>query len=272
MKKYTLAVLGCGNMAQAIIRALYEEKTQKEFTDGGMELNVTVSDIDENKMSALNASVTKTADNAFAVKNADYVLLAVKPQSAAELLKNLDVKDKVIISIMAGTSIDTLNKLTHSNKIVRVMPNLNARVFMSYNAYACRNISSSEKLFTEKLLGSFGRPCEVAEDKLDAVTGLTGSSPAFVFMLIKSFIDKGISLGFTPDTAREMALTAIIGSAKLVESSRNIDLNTLIDSVCSKGGTTIEGVNYLREKQFETIAGTAIEKAVNRAKELGSGK
>lgn len=266
MKKYTLAVLGCGNMAQAIIRAVSRNAALDPPP------RIIVSDIDPQKLDETEPSVIKTTDNAFAVREADYVLLAVKPQVAEDLLRPLDLTNKVVLSIMAGTSIDTLQRLTGSRKIVRIMPNLNARIALSYNAYDSRGLSPKEQADVLGILASFGEAANIDESMLDAVTGLTGSSPAFVFMLIKAFAEKGVALGFPPDTARQMALSAVIGSAELVKSQPKADISKLIDSVCSKGGTTIEGVRYLQSKDFEPTVQTAIEKAVIRAKELSAQK
>ncbi len=271
MKNSNLAVIGYGNMAQAIVRALYSPNTLKKLNEKNISLNITVSDSDETKLTHCELNVKKTTDNALAVSNADFVLLAVKPQTAPSLLENLKLNDKTIISIMAGISIATLKKLTHSTKIVRVMPNLNARVFSSYNAYVCNEITSDEKAFVSLLLDSFGTSAEVKEEKLDAITGLTGSSPAFVFMMLKAFADEAVNCGFSPSEARNMAIAAVAGSAKLVEES-TAELNSLIDSVCSKGGTTIEGVKYLCENNFENIVKTAVEKSINRSKELSGNK
>lgn len=264
MKNYTIAIIGCGNMAQAILKSLKSENT--------VNICPIVTDIDEHKLATMKSYAETTTNNAYAVKKADYVLIAVKPQTAPELLSKLELSDKIIISIMAGVKLATLHTLTGSNKIIRVMPNLNAKIRQSYNAYAYSGITEEEKRFTELLLGSFGVAQQVEEEQLDAVTGLTGSSPAFVFMFIKSFIETGVSLGFSYDTARKMALSTIIGSAELIQANKNINIIDMIDSVCSKGGTTIEGVKYLKEKNFENITSTAIIKAVERAKELSAEK
>ena len=272
MKKTTLAVLGCGNMAQAIVRALYKSQANGSCTAYSMQMDVIVSDIDEQKLVQLDAPVAKTTDNADAVRNADYVLLAVKPQAAVNVLQPLSLGNKIVISIMAGTSIATLQQLTGCRKVIRVMPNLNARIFRSYNAYACVGVTSDEQAFVQALLSSFGVAEQVEEAQLDAVTGLTGSSPAFVFMFIKALAEQGVALGFSPASARKMALATVIGSAELVNADPTADLDRLIDSVCSKGGTTIEGVNYLRAQNFETVAKTAVQKAVDRAMELSASK
>lgn len=272
MKNYSLAILGCGNMAQAIIRALSSEKAKADFAAQNIRPEIIVSDLDESKLAAVSGLAETTQDNVYAVSRADYILLAVKPQSAPAMLEKLNLADKTVISIMAGVTLDTLEKLAASKKTVRVMPNLNARVYKSFNAYAHKGLGKDELEFTKLLLGSFGTAAEVKESELNAVTGLTGSSPAFVFMFLKSFIDTGVSLGFCASEAREMALAAVIGSAELVKASEGADLDDMINSVCSKGGTTIEGVKHLREKEFEKITSDAIIKAVERAKELGAAK
>ncbi len=112
----------------------------------------------------------------------------------------------------------------------------------------------------------------VEESQLDEITGLTGSSPAFVFMMLKALIDKGIECGFTDTEAQNMAIATVLGSATLLQATSQPDLTALIDSVCSKGGTTIEGVRYLQAQQFEDTVKTAVEKAILRAKELSETK
>ena len=271
MKNYNLTVIGCGNMAKAIISAVQSENTKNRLRELNADIKITVSDKDENKLSDIHGA-NVTTDNKSAVEKADYVFLAVKPQSAAEAINGLTLDNKIIVSIMAGVCIDKLHSMTGSGKIVRVMPNLNARIAQSYNAYACLGLDASEKEFIEILLSSFGICAEIPEEKLDAVTGLTGSSPAFIFMLIKSFVNKGVELGFDKNTAMSMALSTLTGSAYLVKADGNTDIDALIDSVCSKGGTTIEGVTFLRENRFEDIFAAAIDKAVERAKELNKSK
>lgn len=266
MKNYTLAIIGCGNMAQSIIRALCNQSAN-DTQSQNENIKIIVADIDEKKLSALDCDIEKTTDNVYAVSKADCVLLAIKPQIAIDVIKTLKLHDKIIVSIMAGMSISKLQQLTKSNRIVRVMPNLNARIFKSYNAYACEGIDDTDKPFIKMLLNSFGYTAEVAENKLNAVTGLTGSSPAFVFMFIKAIIDEGVAMGFDVADARRMAVAAVEGSAGLVRADES-DMDLLIDSVCSKGGTTIEGVKYLRDNDFERIVRSAIGKSFIRAKEL----
>ncbi|MCI8412717.1 MAG: pyrroline-5-carboxylate reductase [Clostridia bacterium] len=268
MKKYTLSVIGCGNMAQAILRALYGEKAQADLRKRDIGLEITVSDPDSRKLDMLPFPARKTIDNSEAVNNADYVLLSVKPQIAPEALKELQLRNKTILSIMAGVTVQTLCKWTGSEKIVRIMPNLNARVCLSYNAYTCTGLSAEQEEFVRILLRSFGVAARISENRFDAITGLTGSAPAFVFMFIQALIDEGIAQGFDTATAREMALSVIMGSTETARISA-ANLGELIESVCSKGGTTIEGVKHLHATEFEENIRTAVKKSIERAKELG---
>lgn len=269
MKIYNLGVIGCGNMSQAILKALVKSENRDIMQKNGYELGLNVSDTDAEKLDVMHKLGVKIfTDNDEMIKKCDYILLAIKPQVARQVLETFDFGNKIVISIMAGINLLTLNKITKCDKLARVMPNLNAKIGESFNAYCTQNLNDEQTNFIQLLLSSFGRAVKLEENMFNGVTGLTGSSPAFVFMFLKSFIDQGIASGFSPIVARQMAVAAIIGSVRLVESEPNTDINLLIDSVCSKGGTTIEGVNFLRENNFEDTVKNAIEKAIKRSEEL----
>lgn len=262
MKNKSLAVIGCGNMAQAIINGIISN---------GIDITITVSDPNANNLSVFKntANVNVINDNSTAVSAADYVLVAVKPQICTEVLTKLDLKNKVIISIMAGVSLDKLKTLTKSNKIVRVMPNLNARVGCSFNAYSISGELSTDDLnFITTVLNSFGSTINIKESQMDSITGLSGSGPAYVFMTIKAFYDEAIYQGFCADDAKSIAIQTFLGSVLTVEKTNLDELNNLIDSVCSKGGTTIEGVTYLKDNDYENHVRNAIKKSINRSKEM----
>ncbi len=256
MKKIKLGFIGYGNMAKAIVKAVERDIIDK--------FEICIYDP---LYCETNDKILVAKSNQQLVSFADFVVLAIKPQVANEVLRDVRFNDNTIISIMAGVTIDRLIKLTGANKIVRVMPNLNARVGKSFNAYATYGID--EKLESEvvALLSSFGTPCKVTEDKLNAITGLTGSSPAFVFMFIKAIYDVALTQGFSEETARTMAISTVLGSAETVKSC-DVPLDELIKSVCSKGGTTIEGVNHLINQGFEELISQAVNKAIKRAEEL----
>lgn len=270
--KIRVAIIGCGNMAQAIINGLTNISTRAAMKAVGKEFSVIASDCDESKLLKVRDMCSVTLDNAEAVKRSDYVLLAVKPQIAERALSGLDLSDKVIISIMAGVTLSKIKEITHSDVVVRVMPNLCARVGESFNAYVMDGaFTDTQKESVIDILSSFGVCSEVVESDMDAVTGITGSGPAFVFMTIRAFAEKAMACGFSPEQAKAMAIQTIVGSALTAEKSQ-ADFSVLVDSVCSKGGTTIEGVNYLNSQNYESILSTAIQKSIDRSREMSGNK
>lgn len=265
--KIKTAFIGCGNMARAIIASMNNPSVMAALKGERYALEITASDCDEVNLSKVRGLCSVTKDNAAAAANADYVFIAVKPQNAADALRGLELSRKIIISIMAGVSVAALKAMTGSGKIVRVMPNLNARVGESLNAYCAEGLSDDELHVVSVLLGCFGTGLEVKESELDAVTGLSGSGPAFVFMTLKAFYDEAVARGFDADTAKRIAVQTLIGSALTAEKSTD-GLDELIASVCSKGGTTAEGVAHLDEHDYVGILRGAIVKAIEKSKEM----
>lgn len=273
MKKYNLGIIGCGNMSSAIIRAITGDAVSYLLKQNGIKFDVFVSDADKAKLDAIRtAKIATFADNAELVAVSNIIILAVKPQAAAEALKGIDFSGKIVISIMAGTNLKALKALLggSTDKIVRVMPNLNAKVCQSVNAYCCSGLNEEEEETVVNILGSFGQYFKVHESKMNAITGISGSGPAFVFMFINSFIEKAVDYGFDRQTAKEIALQTICGCAETIRYNEG-SISDLVASVCSKGGTTIEGVKYLREKDFENTVKEAIMKSEKRSEELESG-
>lgn len=266
--KIRIAFIGCGNMARAVISSMTNPTSVAALKANGKVFCITAADRDEVKLMPIKDLCAVTLDNAKAVAESDYVFIAVKPQDAEAALRDLDLKDKTVISIMAGVSVDRLKQLTGSKRIVRVMPNLNARVGESFNAFVVSGIEDGAPMQAVlEILGSFGAYCQIEESEMDAVTGITGSGPAFVFMAVKAFYDEAIAHGFNAAQAKSMAVQTVLGSVLTVEKSTE-DLDALVSSVCSKGGTTIEGVEYLNENKFESILRGAIEKSIARSKEM----
>lgn len=265
--KIRVSFIGCGNMARAIIESMTDLAAKAAFKANGDVLEVIAVDRHESKLMQIRDRCKTTFDRNEAVQNSDYVFLAVKPQSAEEAVDSLDLSQKIVISIMAGYTVEKLKALTGSNKIVRVMPNLNAFVGESYNAYVASGLDIEQIRVVQSLLGSFGIFREVAETDMDAVTGIAGSGPAFVFMTVKAFYDEARARGCDHATAKQMAVHTVLGSVLTVEKSTD-DFDALVEKVCSKGGTTIQGVNYLNEKDYVNTIRTAISKSIERARQM----
>lgn len=235
---------------------------------------VLVSDTDRKKLDNIcdELDVSVTDDNRFLAENSEFVLLAVKPQSfsvVAEKLKG--VCPEKVISIMAGVKKSTIKNSFGVGliKVARCMPNLPC--VAGYGMLGVdvtdfnKNVDDTDFVFN--LLGCLGRVLSVSEDKLDAVTGISGSGPAYAFIFIDSLIDAGIKQGLTADEAKLLALQTVWGSCGMLMESEK-PLSELIMNVCSKGGTTIEAVKVFEQNNFRGIISDAVDACVKRSKEL----
>ena len=212
------------------------------------------------------------SDNSEVAKQVDILILAVKPQFLAQAVSEMKeaVKDDtLIISIAAGKTISQIETLFEKElKLVRVMPNTPALVGEGCSG-VCRNsrVSDEEMATCMNLIGSFGIACEVTESMMDAVTGVSGSSPAFVFMFIEAMADGAVAAGMPRNQAYTFAAQTVLGSAKLVlETGKHP--GELKDMVCSPAGTTIEGVRLLEEKGIRGAVMDAVIAAAEKARNM----
>lgn len=262
-----IGFIGLGNMATAIIGGLLK----MEVVDKS---DIIGSDKFDDVVAKANSQfgIDTTTDNKKVASQADYLFLAVKPQFVGEVLKEIaaSVYEKtVIISIVAGKSIDWLSEtLGKEVKIVRCMPNTPALVGEGCTAI-CPNrlVTDEEKTVVKKLIGSFGTVNEVGENMIDVVVGISGSSPAYVFMFIEAMADAAVLAGMPRKQAYEMSAQAVLGSAKLVlETGKHP--GELKDMVCSPGGTTIEAVKVLEKMGFRAATMSAVEASIEKSKNL----
>lgn len=266
-KQDKIGFIGCGNMSRAILNGLHTQGYK----------NLTASDVLPTALQSVKNIATTTLDNQSVISSAKFVVLSVKPQVAKDLIKNLKFNsDCVVISIMAGIKINQLKEWTNATKIVRVMPNLNAMVGCSYSGYSAVNLSNNELDAVKEILSSFGQCDQYEESMLNAVTGVGGSGPAYVFKFYKALLEKCLEEGLPYQNAINMCSSLLSGSAEtlrqtLISHDDKTSLqviNQKVDSVCSKGGTTIEGVTHLDKNKFEDIVGDSVKKAIKRAEEL----
>lgn len=259
MKGYKIGFIGYGNMAKAIaasfasdknITGVYAYDVNPSAADGKTEMKSSAQEV-------INAS--------------DYVFLSVKPQSAAAALSGLDFGGKIVISIMAGTDANAVHALCHgSEKIVRVMPNLCARVGRSVNAYCTYNLNGEEKDAVKEFLSCFGLPSEIDDSFFDVITGLTGSSPAYSFRYAKALTECGMQNGMSFEQSKDLVLFCVAGCMEVLKSCGSLEeMQTTIDNVCSKGGTTIEGIHVLDSGNFDEVVISAVNAAIARSRELG---
>jgi pyrroline-5-carboxylate reductase len=257
--------IGAGRMATALAAGL----VKKGFSKSG------ISAFDVSKSASANfakkTGIRISTDIGESVSDADIVILAVKPQNVSEALSaaKLLIEDKLLISILAGTRIETLKGLSGCHRIVRVMPNTPAIIGEGISAFChSSGLSGSDIAKAENILGAVGAVCQVKESQMDAVTGLSGSGPAYVFDFIQALADGGVAAGLSRDIALKLAAQTVKGAACLVLETGEHP-SVLRDQVTSPGGTTAKGLSVLEKNAFRGTVSEAVTAATERSKELG---
>jgi len=264
----TIAFLGAGNMAEALVKGLLRANVAQPQ-------EIICSDRREERGPELieRYRVQYTRSNLEAVKKADIVVLSVKPQIMNKLLEEiapaLDTR-KLVISIAAGVPIAAIErKVGHGVRIVRTMPNTPALVGAGATALVAGEHATAEDLHQARaLFDAIGKSVIVDEPLLDAVTGLSGSGPAYIFLVIEALSDAGVKVGLPRATAQDLAAQTVLGSAKLlIETGEHP--GRLKDQVTSPGGTAIAGLHTLEAGGLRTTLMDAVEAATKRSRELG---
>lgn len=263
-----IAFLGGGNMAEALIKGLIAAGAARPE-------QVLVTDISADRLAHLKNAygILPQKNNSGAVREAEVVILCVKPQVIekvlAEIAPAIDGK-KLVISIAAGISIAKIEKaLKDGARVVRVMPNTPALVLAGAAALARGGHATIDDVaLAQDIFNAVGRAVVVEEKLMDAVTGLSGSGPAYVFMIIDALSDAGVKAGLPRPLALELAAQTVYGSAKMVLETKEHP-GKLRDMVTSPGGTTIEGLHALEKGKFRATLMNAVEAATARSKELG---
>ena len=257
--------LGAGNMAGAIIRGMVK---------GGFKgSSINVYNITEAKSQKLadECGVKVCKSQSELIESSDVLILAVKPQVLTGLMgsikADLQSRKHLIISIAVGKTIDFLEKgLGEDQAIVRVMPNINAKVLCSTSGYCVnKNVTDDEKKIVEELFSSVGSITEIPESMFSIFGVVAGSSPAFVYMYIDSLARAAQRAGMPKAQALEFAAQTTMGSAKMVLES-GIHPLEMADMVCSPGGTTIEGIYALEEKGFQNTVFRAFDAVLAKDK------
>jgi pyrroline-5-carboxylate reductase len=217
--------------------------------------------------------IKAVSDNASVVAQSDLIVLAVKPQNMAELLLEIQscIKPQhLLISIAAGITIKQIgDALGSDRRIIRVMPNTPCLVAASASAFAAsQQATAADVQLTQDLLNRVGRSVQVPEKLLDAVTGLSGSGPAFVAVIIEALSDGGVRMGLPRDLATMLAAQTLLGSAKLLLET-GLHPGQMKDMVASPAGTTIAGLHALEQGGLRAALMDAVEAATRRAIELG---
>ena len=261
-----IAVIGGGNMGLT-----YAESIYKNFD------NTRISIVEKN-VAKIEQLKKETHFDIFSnasecIENAEIILLAVKPQFVAtvfEEINSLVNPSQIIVSIMAGVTIDTIRKGLNTPKIVRAMPNLPSQVGHGVTGFiASAEVTKEETEQIHSILKATGAAVKVAnEEAIDAITALSGSGPAYVFYFMNAMMEKAKDLGFSEIEAKDIVLNTFTGTAQLFKSS-NTTAETWIERVTSKGGTTHAALTSFKENSIDTNIQKGVQAAFNRAKELG---
>lgn len=265
-KKFKLGVIGCGFMGSAIVKGVV-------LSDFLNPKKIVVADLNEANLDKINElGVYVCNSNKYVAENSEYLFIAVKPQNFNAVIYSLgDVKPEKIISIMAGITKGAIKEglARYTTKVARCMPNMPCSIGSGAVGIDMSDFDGDidDTEFISNIFNNIGVVLSINESKMDAVTGISGSGPAYAFMFIDSLIDAGVQQGLTKDEAKVLAVQTVIGAAEMVQRDEE-PLSDLIMHVCSKGGTTIEAVKVLEENHFRAIVSKAVDACVKRSKEL----
>ncbi len=268
LKNRQVGLVGTGNMGEALIKGLLHGHVCKPE-------QISCSDTRPERLKVVRETygVKGTSHNIEVVKHSEILILAVKPQImkqvVSEVSKYLDLS-KLIISIAAGVPLDAIESCVNKElKLIRVMPNICVSVREGVSAIAGgKHIHKEDLMIAKTIFDSVGKSLFVEETLLDAVTGLSGSGPAYIFLIIDALADAGVKVGLSRNDALILASQTVLGAAKmLIETGEHP--GKLKDLVTSPGGTAIAGLHTLEEGGLRTTLINAVEVATQRSKALG---
>ncbi len=267
-----LGFIGGGNMTEALVRGL--------ITSSFIEAkSVFVSDPIQERLDFLHKEykVKTTTDNREVVQKCDILILAIKPQvvgKALESFKDLADSSKLVISVAAGVSINIIEDILDADgkkkvSVVRAMPNTPSLVQEGVTAICSSDhATKTDVKIAHRVFEAVGQTVDVEEVHIDAVTGLSGSGPAYIFMIIEALSDAGVKVGLSREVSNALTIQTVLGSAKLARESGKHP-GELKDMVTSPGGTTISGLHTLEEGGLRTTLMNAVEIATRRSIALG---
>jgi pyrroline-5-carboxylate reductase len=267
-KKKVIGFIGTGNMGEALIAGLLKAK----FTTPE---HILVYDADGERLRSIQKKygVKKVSDSNHLSSQCNILLLCVKPQSMKEVIEEIaDSLDpsKLLISIAAGVPLHAIETYARRQlRLIRVMPNINVLVQEGVSAIAPGNLATDEDIkWAKAIFDCVGKSIAIHEPLMDAVTGLSGSGPAYIFLIIEALTDAGVHLGMTRSQAFTLVTQTVMGSVKLL-SETGEHPSLLREKVTSPGGTTAAGLYKLEEGGLRKVLIDAVIAATQRSKELG---
>ncbi len=268
LKDRRIGIIGAGNMGEALISGLVHSRS------AGPE-QIICSDIRRDKLKSIKEiyGVATTGSNLEVVRGSDIVIYAVKPQIMASILKEtadcLEMS-KLVISIAAGVPLAAIEScLSKELRVVRVMPNIPASVREGAAAIAAGKHALKEDLKVAKaIFDSVGKSVIIEEELMDAITGLSGNGPAYIFLIVDALADAGVKMGLSREDALFLSAQTVLGAAKMLIET-NEHPGRLKDMVTSPGGTAIAALHTLEQGGLRTTLINAVEAGTKRSKELG---
>ncbi len=262
-----IGFIGCGKMANVLIGS---------FIDAEMAApeHIICSDINIELLNNAREifGVSVTSDNSKVFAEADIIFLATKPQGFADAVSGQSENLRnghLLVSIMAGITIAKI-KATLNAPVIRVMPNVACLIGQMAAGFTVGDdVPADQAEYVAKLLNCAGHAIQVEESQLDAVTGLSGSGPAFVAYLIQAFIDAGVKDGLDPDVARSLAIQTFVGTAHMLRE-KDIQPDKLIEMVSSPNGTTVAGRAILESSDVADVISKTVSRAAQRSSELSN--
>ena len=265
-----IGFVGAGQMAQALVTGFL--KSEQVRAADCMVSDPAATAIEA--MQSMDPDIQVAQSNAQLMAECETVFLAVKPQALDAIVEALappTERPPLVVSIMAGVSLFKLQRALDNDRLIRAMPNTPALVGFGATAFASTTaVTFEEKETVRSLLESVGYVVEVPEYLIDAVTGLSGSGPAFVFQFLEALADGGVQAGLPRPIAMNLALHTVRGAAELVRVSGDHPA-VLKDRVASPAGTTIEGIHALESGGLRSAVMQAVFQAAKRSEQLGSG-
>jgi pyrroline-5-carboxylate reductase len=262
-----ISFIGGGTMGEAIIKSVLAKGVAKPDDISASDVSDARQDILKNKY-----RIKTTSDNKEAIKGTDVVVLAIKPQEMGKILAGLKgiLSQQLVLSIAAGITLETLKEGLGHSMLVRAMPNMPAQVGEGMTVWtATSDASQKQKDMAQSILSALGKEIFVAGEKyIDMATAVSGSGPAYVFLVIEALVDAGVHIGLPRDMAEKLVVQTVLGSAKAVEVMGKHPAE-LKNMVTSPGGTTTEGLLQLETGGLRSLLLQAVIAAYNKAKTLG---
>ncbi|CAM3434537.1 MULTISPECIES: pyrroline-5-carboxylate reductase [Yersinia] len=269
MQHRKITFIGAGNMARAIIAGLVAGGYPAKL------ISVCAPSATHRDALAQEFGVISSSDNVAQTREAEVVVLSVKPQMMADVCKPLseqvDFGKKLVLSIAAGISVSRFYALLGDKlNLVRIMPNTPSLVGKGMSGlYAPEQVNQADRDFTAQLMGSVGKVCWVNDESgINQVIAAAGSAPAYFFLFMEAMQQEAERLGFDSETARLLVQQAASGATALVEANPQLPLSTLREQVTSKGGTTAEALRVFNEQHLSDIVSHAMQAAISRAQEM----